>query len=305
VHGLHAGREPSAWVIALYCLCLVAVGGAFALRTAPLPIKRQVARRILELLDPAPRGRRAAHQESPRRDRREAPLPGMDRVDRMERVGRRGKMGPMERLERTEADGFPAPGQAAVDGSVPPEWPGHPPPRSRPQEHWFTPPAPPLYEATPHPPVDPPPSTDMTAAYRALSTAPSRWPTPSPPPPAYAPSPPPPAHAPYTGPYSDQAPPAHPPHAYDPLETGAVPTVPAAPVPYDSSTPHATHEPPAHPPPCPGPTGRPGTHEEPAAHTPAHDTHAGTHTGSHPDRPFGAPSSGEPWSASGSTGGQC
>lgn len=70
IHGLYAGRAPKPWVIALYCLCLVAVAGAVALRAAPLPVKRKVAARILAVLEPEGRNRPA------RRDTAESPLPG-------------------------------------------------------------------------------------------------------------------------------------------------------------------------------------------------------------------------------------
>ncbi|MWA11073.1 hypothetical protein E5671_18085 [Streptomyces sp. BA2] len=73
IHGLYAGRPPSAWVTALYCLCLVAVAGAVALRAAPLPIKRKVAARILALLETEGRAR---NREPVRRDTTESPLPG-------------------------------------------------------------------------------------------------------------------------------------------------------------------------------------------------------------------------------------
>lgn len=73
IHGLYAGRPPSAWVTTLYCLCLVAVAGAVALRAAPLPIKRKVAARILAVLEPEGR---AGSTEPVRRDTTESPLPG-------------------------------------------------------------------------------------------------------------------------------------------------------------------------------------------------------------------------------------
>lgn len=73
IHGLYAGREPKPWVIALYCLCLVSVAGAVALRAAPLPIKRKVAARILALLEPEGR---AGSKEPVHRDTTESPLPG-------------------------------------------------------------------------------------------------------------------------------------------------------------------------------------------------------------------------------------
>ncbi|MEU7582547.1 cytochrome b/b6 domain-containing protein [Streptomyces sp. NPDC041068] len=88
IHGLYAGRPPKPWVIALYCLCLVAVAGAVALRAAPRPVKRKVAARILALLEPErgttprqdPRARDTTfaplREEQPARDTAFAPLPG-------------------------------------------------------------------------------------------------------------------------------------------------------------------------------------------------------------------------------------
>ncbi|MEU6764602.1 ferric reductase-like transmembrane domain-containing protein [Streptomyces sp. NPDC046853] len=73
VHGLYAGRAPKPWVIVMYCLCLVAVAGAVALRAAPLPIKRKVAARVLALLQPESR---AGGREPVRRDTARSPLPG-------------------------------------------------------------------------------------------------------------------------------------------------------------------------------------------------------------------------------------
>ncbi|MFI8927545.1 cytochrome b/b6 domain-containing protein [Streptomyces sp. NPDC053474] len=66
IHGLYAGRPPKPWVVALYCLCLVAVAGAMALRAAPPPVKRKAATRILAVLEPDGRG-------TPGRSRRRAP----------------------------------------------------------------------------------------------------------------------------------------------------------------------------------------------------------------------------------------
>ncbi|MFE9681629.1 cytochrome b/b6 domain-containing protein [Streptomyces sp. NPDC002701] len=51
IHGLFAGREAKPIFVILYGLALVAVICALALRAAPLPFKRKVARRVLALLD--------------------------------------------------------------------------------------------------------------------------------------------------------------------------------------------------------------------------------------------------------------
>ncbi|WP_051852718.1 hypothetical protein [Streptomyces aureocirculatus] len=86
IHGLYAGRPPKPWVVALYCLCLVAVAGAVALRAAPRPVKRKVAARIFALLEPderpSPSGTRrrqspaSVRETAPVRDTASAPLPG-------------------------------------------------------------------------------------------------------------------------------------------------------------------------------------------------------------------------------------
>ncbi|MFF9894704.1 cytochrome b/b6 domain-containing protein [Streptomyces longispororuber] len=79
LHGLYAGRPPKPWVVALYCLCLVAVAGAVALRAAPRPIKREVAARVLAVLEPDGRGAPSAarrHASGPARDTASTPLPG-------------------------------------------------------------------------------------------------------------------------------------------------------------------------------------------------------------------------------------
>ncbi|MFH8733255.1 MULTISPECIES: ferric reductase-like transmembrane domain-containing protein [unclassified Streptomyces] len=186
IHGLYAGRQPKTYVVVLYCLCLVAVGGAVALRAAPGPVKRKVAARVLALLDGDGRT-----QGTRRRDVTRSPLPG--------------------------GAGRPAPSEARFDVNR------EPPPR--PRENPLPMPSadiPPLYEAPARPAFEPRPATagvGFSAAYRAVSTPvdplfgdpppgepltlldlqpteslpfvdpepPERWPAPSPPPPAPAP----------------------------------------------------------------------------------------------------------------------
>ncbi|MGV9311451.1 hypothetical protein ACWDR0_04565 [Streptomyces sp. NPDC003691] len=46
IHGLFAGRPAAGWVVALYCLALVAVGGAVSLRLLPRPVRRRLAARV-------------------------------------------------------------------------------------------------------------------------------------------------------------------------------------------------------------------------------------------------------------------
>lgn len=291
LHGLYAGREPSGWAVALYCLCLLAVGGALALRAAPPPIKRKVARRILGLLAPEPPLHRAT-QDPPRR---RTPLPGM---------------------QPTTPPPGQEPGRHALDRSERPERPPYASPRPLPHEHRFAPPAPPLYEAPfphepppfheapppheppplhaspPHASADPrPPGNHMTAAYRAVSTpGHPRWPSPSPPPPTAVPYvPAPPAYSPRT--------PTDPPRAYDPFHPVDTPTAahpsPSARPPHHAPSPQSTCAPPAQPP----HQDPPGTREEHAPATAPDDAVP------HGDGPFGAPASGEPWSPYGATGG--
>ncbi|GGV49335.1 cytochrome b/b6 domain-containing protein [Streptomyces spectabilis] len=152
IHGLYAGRPPKPWVVALYCLCLVAVAGAMALRTAPRPVKRKVAARILAVLEPDGRGAPGR----PRRRSREAvrdtgtdPLPGTA-------PGRRGVT-----PEPASVTGIAAAYRALATLSEEGE-PGLPP-----------------ADLTP----------DLTTT-EVLPTVAPRWPTPSPPPPAEAPGPP-------------------------------------------------------------------------------------------------------------------
>ncbi|MER5467465.1 ferric reductase-like transmembrane domain-containing protein [Streptomyces sp. NPDC002685] len=50
IHGLYAGRAAKPIFTILYSLCLVAVMAALALRTAPSPVKRKVAARVLAIM---------------------------------------------------------------------------------------------------------------------------------------------------------------------------------------------------------------------------------------------------------------
>ncbi|NGO09748.1 cytochrome b/b6 domain-containing protein [Streptomyces sp. HC44] len=64
VHGLFAGRPAATYVTVMYSLTIVAVGGALALRAAPLPFKRKVSRRVLDLMGS---GNRPIREEPPAR----------------------------------------------------------------------------------------------------------------------------------------------------------------------------------------------------------------------------------------------
>ncbi|MBV1940973.1 cytochrome b/b6 domain-containing protein [Streptomyces sp. BV286] len=74
IHGLFAGREAQPIFVILYSLALVAVMAALLLRSAPLPFKRKVARRVLSILDNG-NGNVRSFRDEPQ-GRREAPLPG-------------------------------------------------------------------------------------------------------------------------------------------------------------------------------------------------------------------------------------
>ncbi|MEV0121575.1 hypothetical protein AB0I16_08435 [Streptomyces sp. NPDC050703] len=129
VHGLYAGRQPKPWVVALYCLCLIAVAGAVALRAAPPPVKRKVAARVLALLQPGegPRpGKRA-----PARDTVSTPLPGTA-------------------TDAAAPDPGPVTGISAAYralATTPPPHPPGPPPRAEPADRWPTPSPPPPVES--------------------------------------------------------------------------------------------------------------------------------------------------------------
>ncbi|WP_328513925.1 cytochrome b/b6 domain-containing protein [Streptomyces mirabilis] len=63
IHGLFAGRAAKPFFMVSYELCLVAVGGALALRAAPHPFKRKVADRILAILGEGGAGGRMARED--------------------------------------------------------------------------------------------------------------------------------------------------------------------------------------------------------------------------------------------------
>ncbi|MFJ9179804.1 cytochrome b/b6 domain-containing protein [Streptomyces sp. NPDC102360] len=75
MHGLYAGRPAKAYVTVLYCLALVAVAGAIALRASPQAVRRKVAVRILEFLDAGPRASGSRRAGSPLPQPRTEPAP--------------------------------------------------------------------------------------------------------------------------------------------------------------------------------------------------------------------------------------
>ncbi|MBA2949202.1 cytochrome b/b6 domain-containing protein [Streptomyces himalayensis] len=219
VHGLYAGRPAAPWVTVMYCLALAAVMGAIALRAAPLPVKRQVAARILAVLQPDDRG---ADEARIRRDTADSPLPGT--VLPGSSLSDMTTGGPTPRGSGLGGAPF---GDSALGGTttLPRPEPAFPFPSDL---RGMTPPSPPLYEAPPRPsptPRSPGAGAGISAAYRAVSSiprardglerdatermdlpldlrptealprfddtgptpTPGRWPTPSPPPPGEAP----------------------------------------------------------------------------------------------------------------------
>ncbi|MFI1965118.1 hypothetical protein ACH429_13555 [Streptomyces pathocidini] len=54
LHGLNAGRPAAGWVVALYALCLAAVGCAVAVRLLPQAGRRRIARVLMAPPQPAP-----------------------------------------------------------------------------------------------------------------------------------------------------------------------------------------------------------------------------------------------------------
>lgn len=281
IHGLYAGRAPATWVVVMYGLCLAGAAGALCLRLLPRPTKRRIADRIAELLgqwppatpDPVLRESSASGGE-PWSD--PAAWSEPDRDPRGTPVRPRTLSAPMPPA---------APPPSAIPGS----------PHEAPTETLYGSRSP-LYEPPPRSadriafgPLDdladqgrqkavpgpgPGPGPGIAAGYRAVSLGggpslppESRWPSPSPAPPAQAhhgpPRQEPPAHTAQEHPYTA---PSHgtPEHAYATPSYGGPPE-------YDSASPYPA------PPPSPSPFAAPRA--EPGA------------------GPFTAPPAGEPWHA--------
>ncbi|MEU6480921.1 cytochrome b/b6 domain-containing protein [Streptomyces sp. NPDC047017] len=80
VHGLYAGRQAKPVFVILYCLSLLGVMAALALRAAPRPVKRKVTDRLTALLGGAERPGRESLDASRARAAgtgRTGPLPGI------------------------------------------------------------------------------------------------------------------------------------------------------------------------------------------------------------------------------------
>ena len=200
MHGLYTGRPAATWVMTMYCLALMGVAGAVAVRMLPRPTQRHIANKILSLT-----GRSADDGigEQSLRDLSSSPLPGATGVtapiglDRMNGI-------PSQRPPERDFQSPSALGQT----------------RRQPR---LEAPSPQLYEAPPPPDAEPVirsggvgagagAGTGISAAYRAVSLAgdpnaplaeripmteeipvvsddgpaPGAWPTPSPPRPAQA-----------------------------------------------------------------------------------------------------------------------
>ncbi|WP_228922653.1 hypothetical protein [Streptomyces sp. DH7] len=278
IHGLYAGRAPATWVVVMYGLCLAGVAGALCLRLLQRPTKRRIADRIAELLGQGP-------PATPDPVLREPPGSGgepwsdpaawsePDRDPRGTPVRPRTLSAPMPPA---------APPPSAIPGS----------PHEAPTETLYGS-RPPLYEPPPRsadritfgPPDDlsdrgrqkaaPSPGPGIAAGYRAVSLGggpslppESRWPSPSPAPPAQAhqgpPRQEPPTHTAQGPPYAT---PAHgtPEHAYATPSYGTPE--------YDSASPATPPSSAPSPSPFAVPRAEPG---------------AG---------PFTAPPAGEPWHA--------
>ncbi|MFD7304855.1 cytochrome b/b6 domain-containing protein [Streptomyces pharetrae] len=79
VHGLFAGRQAKPVFVFLYGVSLVAVIAALALRSAPRPVKREVADRLVALLGDGERpGREDLDAARARAGAEPSPLPGYD-----------------------------------------------------------------------------------------------------------------------------------------------------------------------------------------------------------------------------------
>ncbi|WP_086559317.1 hypothetical protein [Streptomyces africanus] len=76
VHGLYAGRSAKPIFVILYCLSLVGVAGALALRAAPRPVKRKVADKVARLIGPGEGLGRRDLEESRARAGTGSALPG-------------------------------------------------------------------------------------------------------------------------------------------------------------------------------------------------------------------------------------
>ncbi|MFD5199705.1 hypothetical protein ACFWM7_05985 [Streptomyces sp. NPDC058375] len=309
IHGLYAGRAPATWVVVMYGLCLAGVAGALCLRLLPRPTKRRIADRVAELLGQGP----PAAPDPVLRESSSSPGEPWSDPAAWSETDRDVRGTPVR--PRTLSAPIPpaAPPPTAIPGSLheaptetlyggrpplyePPLY--EPPPRSADRIAFGPPeelPGQGRRKAGPGSGTGPGPGPGITAGYRAVSlgggpplTPETRWPSPSPAPPAQA----------HHGPPPRQDPPAHTAqeHTHTAQEhTYAAPEHPYGAPPYETQEYGTTPE-----------YGTPAYRFPEHVGTPADDDTAATAPITSPFAapraepgagPFTAPPAGEPWHA--------
>lgn len=176
VHGLYAGRSAKPIFVILYCLSLVGVAGALALRAAPRQVKRKISDKIASLIGPGEgQGRRDLEESRARAGSGgsgSGTLPGYEGREAPARA-MASPSGPLyEKAERTAAK-EPANGFAAAYRAV----------SGPPQGGQAFAPGP---TTSMQLPVDMQP-TETIPTVDGLSSTSGNWPIPSPPPVGEAP----------------------------------------------------------------------------------------------------------------------
>ncbi|MGW5324750.1 cytochrome b/b6 domain-containing protein [Streptomyces sp. NPDC004014] len=116
VHGLYAGRQAKPVFVILYSLSLLGVMGALALRSAPRPVKRKVADRLVAVLGSSER-RGLDELDASRSRAAESALPGFEREPRPSFAGRQAGPSPLYQTPVAPA-AEPASGFAAAYRAV-------------------------------------------------------------------------------------------------------------------------------------------------------------------------------------------
>ncbi|MGW2812463.1 hypothetical protein [Streptomyces sp. NPDC001415] len=179
VHGLYAGRPPASWVVVMYGLSLAGVASALAVRALPRPVKRRIADRLAPF-----RPRPESEPPEPAVPPRPSAPPSYEAYETP----------PNEppSYETSYETSYEAQPTRPLRGAQPPHEALEEAPRFQ-EAHA-------LYEALPRfrpaagQEVRGDAGTGISAAYRAVSLAPSappaaRWPAPSPRPPEPLPAP--------------------------------------------------------------------------------------------------------------------
>ncbi|MFF0849836.1 cytochrome b/b6 domain-containing protein [Streptomyces sp. NPDC003388] len=118
VHGLYAGRQAKPVFVILYSLSLLGVMGALALRSAPRPVKRKVADRLVAVLGSSER-RGLDELDASRSRAAESALPGFGREPRPSFAGRQAGPASAPLYQTPVAPAAePAPGFAAAYRAV-------------------------------------------------------------------------------------------------------------------------------------------------------------------------------------------